>query len=198
MRPPEGTEGLTSFGPDRAVAVWFRDHVQTSGPLVDAGHVVAVAFHPWTFRVLVLLGCLLVWRAGRGRAALVVGATMALGSLLGVALKVLFARPRPVWGEPVATEVGYSMPSGHALNAALGVGLLLVLAWPWLRARGATVPAVAAGAVVVAVTALDRLVLGVHYLSDVTVGVVLGAGLALLAGRLASRSARSAAVARGR
>lgn len=184
MTVPEGTESVTSFAPDRAVGRWFNEHVQSSQVLVDVGEVVAVAFHPWTFRALVAVGCVLAWRAGRRRAAAVVGVTMALGSLIGVGLKVLIARPRPVWGDPVASEVGFSMPSGHALNSALGVSLLLVLGWPWLRRRDAAGPAVGVGAAVVVVTALDRLVLGVHYLSDVTVGVTLGVSLALLAHRV--------------
>lgn len=198
MSVPEGTESVTSFAPDRAVGRWFNEHVQTSEALVDVGEVVAVAFHPWTFRALVAAGCLLAWRAGRRRAAAVVGATMALGSLLGIGLKVLIARPRPVWGNPVASEVGFSMPSGHALNSALGVSLLLVLAWPWLRRRGLTRPAVAVGTVVVGVTALDRLVLGVHYVSDVTVGVAVGVGLALLARRVVVAEPAPAGVRRGR
>lgn len=192
MTPP-GSEGLTGFGLDRAVARWFRDHALSSDALVAVGEVVAVALHPWTFRALVTAGCVVAWRAGRRRAAVVAGATMAAGSLLGVGLKVLIARPRPIWGDPVAVEVGYSMPSGHALNATLGVGLLLVLAWPWLRRRGRTGPAVALGALVAAVAVLDRLVLGVHYLTDVTVGVALGLALTLLARRLIAGERRAVA-----
>ena len=66
------------------------------------------------------------------------------------------------------------MPSGHALNGALALGLLLVLAWPWLRNRGTTRAATAAAAALAAVVCADRLVLGVHYLSDVVVGATIG------------------------
>lgn len=179
--------GLTSFEPDRSVALWFRDHVMSSEPVVAAGEVVALALHPWTFRVMVAVGCVLAWRAGRRRAAVVAAAVMAAGGLLGLAVKLAVARPRPAWGEPVAAESGYAFPSLHALNAALGAGLLLVvLAAPWLRRRSrATVAAVTGAAVLlVGVTALDRLVLGVHYLSDVAAGVLLGVVLTALAARL--------------
>lgn len=189
----DGETGFTDFGPDRAVALWFNRLAADHGWLTDVGHVLAIALHPWVFRLLVLAASLAAWRAGRRRVAALAAGTMVAGSLLGAGLKLLIGRPRPAWGDPVATEIGYSMPSGHALNAALGTGLLLLLAWPWLTARGWTGPAVVAGAVVVVAAALDRMVLGVHYLTDVTVGV--GLGLALTA--VAVRTTRDREPARG-
>jgi undecaprenyl-diphosphatase len=189
----EGAEGFTDVPLDRAVSLWFREHVATHEWVVDLGEVVAVGFHPWVFRGLLAGACVLAWRAGHRRAAVVAGATMVVGSLLGLGMKLLVARPRPAWGDPVATEVGYSMPSGHALNAALGVGLLLMLAWPWLRARGWTRQAVAVGGVVVALTVLDRLALGVHYVTDVGVGVLLGGALVAAAYQLTRRATARAA-----
>jgi undecaprenyl-diphosphatase len=177
----------TSFGPDQAVAEAFLA-LRVSNPWVeDVGEVLAVTLHPWVFRTLTAGACVVAWRAGRTRAALVCGAALAAGSALGVGLKLLIARPRPVWGDPVAAEIDYSMPSGHALNAALGCGLLLVLGWPWLRRKGWHRRAVVVAVALVTVTALDRLVLGVHYPSDVTVGVALGAAIAFVADRFSPR-----------
>lgn len=187
--PADQTDTLTSLQPDHAVAVLFirlsRDHPW----LVDVGEVLAYVLHPWTFRVAVLLACAAVWTAGRRRAAVVAAVALAAGGLLGVGLKLLVQRPRPAWGQPVAVEVGYSMPSGHALNAALGCGLLLVLGWAWLGARGLRAPAVAVAVVVVLAAALDRLVLGVHYLTDVTAGVAVGLAVALVAARFGAATA---------
>jgi undecaprenyl-diphosphatase len=179
----DATDTLTGLQPDHAVAVFFIRLSRDQPWLIDVGEVLAYVLHPWTFRVAVLLACAAVWAAGRRRAAVVGAVALAAGSLLGVGLKLLIQRPRPAWGQPVAVEVGYSMPSGHALNAALGCGLLLVLGWAWLARRGLRAPAVAAAVVVVLAAALDRLVLGVHYLTDVTAGVAVGLAVALLAAR---------------
>jgi len=177
----------TGFGPDAATMEVFRSVVSRYPWLVDAGEIVAVVFHPWTFRVAVVGGCVWAWKHGRTRAAQVCAATLVTGSLLGVGLKLVIRRDRPPGADPIAAEIGFSMPSGHALNAALGCGLLLVLAWPWLRRRGWHQMALVGAGGLVLVVAVDRLVLNVHYLSDVTVGVLLGGGLAVLADRLSPR-----------
>lgn len=190
-------QSVTSFAPDQAVAEWFLGRSLDHPRLVDVGEVLAVALHPWVFRVAVVGAGVLAWRAGRRRAATVCVATMAVGGVLGVALKLVIARPRPAWGNPVAAEVGYSMPSGHALNAALGSALLVVLAWPWLRARGRTALAAATAATVTAVAMLDRMVLGVHYLSDVLAGAVLGTVMAVAAARVTYRHPARTEVGRG-
>lgn len=176
-RKVEAEQVVTSFAPDQAVAEWFLTHSAANPLLVDAGEVLAVVLHPWTFRAAVVAAAVLAWRAGHQRAARVCVVVMAAGGVLGGVLKLVVQRPRPAWADPLAAETGYSMPSGHALNAALGCALVVVLAWPWLRTRGRAA-AVAAAAAVTGVTAADRAVLGVHYLSDVLAGALLGTVLA--------------------
>lgn len=174
MRPLAPPPSGTGFGPDDATHAAFARLVADQPWLLDAGEVVAVVLHPWSVRGVVALGALLAWRAGYRRRALVVAGTMLVGSALGVGLKLLVRRDRPPFGDDVAAEIGYSMPSGHALNGTLAAGLVVVLLWPWLRRRAARVLAVAAAAAVAVVVSLDRLVLGVHYLSDVVAGAAIG------------------------
>ena len=189
MTAPE-EQVVTSFEPDQVVAEWFLSVTVANPWLVDIGEVLAFVLHPWTFRAAVAVAAVAAWRAGRRHAAVIAGVTLVLGGLLGVLLKLVIQRARPVWGDPVAAELGYSMPSGHALNAALGSVLLLGLAWPWLVRRERTRVAVVAAGVVVAIAMLDRVVLGVHYPTDVLVGASLGVALALAAARLTSHVER--------
>ncbi len=172
--PPSVPGSGTGFGPDDATHQAFARLVRDQPWLLDAGEVVAVALHPWSVRGVVAAGCLLAWRAGHWRRALVVAATMLVGSALGAGLKLLVRRDRPPFGDDMAAEIGYSMPSGHALNGTLAAGLVVVLLWPWLRRRGARGLAVAGAGAVALVVSLDRLVMGVHYLSDVAVGAAIG------------------------
>ena len=124
--------------------------------------------------------CLWVWLAKglRTRAWWAFG-TMMLAWMIGLGAKYLFQRARPLVEDPVSEAPGYSFPSGHALNSAAWATIVVILLWPLLKPLWARVTAVVLAVVVVLLTAVDRVYLGVHYPSDVTVGVVTGVGLAL-------------------
>jgi membrane-associated phospholipid phosphatase len=93
-------------------------------------------------------------------------AIMMLGASLNELLKALFDRPRPdLWRSP-DPSTGLSFPSGHAMSTATLVAALVVLAWP-TRWRA---PVVIAGSAALITVGLSRLVLGVHYPSDVLGG----------------------------
>jgi undecaprenyl-diphosphatase len=143
---------------------------------LDAG---SVALDPMVFRAIVLGVAIWLWHRGAQRLAAWAVVTMAIGGILGVALKLLVDRARPAFPEPVAHASGYSFPSGHALNSMLGVGVLLLVFLPVLRGAGRLL-AYLAGAAVVLLTGFDRVALGVHYVSDVLAGWVVA--LAVLAG----------------
>jgi membrane-associated phospholipid phosphatase len=180
----------TGWGPlldlDRTVGSSVHAVAMAHPGLVRAADVIAVVFSPTVFRVLVLaVAGWLLWR-GRARLAFWAVLAMTVGGLAGLLGKLATARERPTFPDPVGHASGYSFPSGHALNAALGVLVLLVVVLPLLRGRAARVAAVLAGVTVVVVTGLDRVALGVHYLTDV-VGAWLLAALVVAGTALAMR-----------
>src|SRR5207248_2002408 len=77
-------------------------------------------------------------------------------------------------------ESGKSFPSGHAMGSTLVYGALLLIALPHVSGRarpwliGATVA-------LVLLISTSRLALGVHFLSDVVGGILLGAAWLLAA-----------------
>ncbi|MEU4774160.1 phosphatase PAP2 family protein [Micromonospora sp. NPDC023644] len=130
-------------------------------------------FAPMPLRVGALL--LVLWLVHRGarQLAVWVAVTMAVGGLLSPLLKLLVGRPRPDLPEPVAEAPGMAFPSGHALNAALAAGVLLVVFLP--HARPVARRVVWAAALLLAlVTGFSRVALGVHWTSDVLAGWLLG------------------------
>lgn len=134
-------------------------------------------FGPMPLRLgaLVLVG----WLARRQarQLALWVAVTMTVGGLLGPLLKLLVGRPRPEVPTPLTQAVGLAFPSGHALNAALAAGVLLVVFRP-RAGRYAKRCAVWATALLLAVvTGFSRVALGVHWSSDVLAGWLLGAAV---------------------
>jgi undecaprenyl-diphosphatase len=88
-------------------------------------------------------------------------------------LKALVGRLRPVVAHPVAFGKGDSFPSGHALGSVVCYGALFLVFLPATRGTWRRVLAVVIVALVAAI-GISRLLLGVHYLSDVLGAWALG------------------------
>jgi len=125
---------------------------------------------------LVVVWVGLVTRA-KGRAVWAFVTMMAIWGV-GALAKVVVQRARPALDSPLAHPHGYSFPSGHALNITSASTVLLVLLWPLLSPVRRWI-AVGAAVVVVLLVDLDRVLLGVHFPSDVIAGVLVGLGLTL-------------------
>jgi undecaprenyl-diphosphatase len=116
----------------------------------------------------------LAWSQRLPRLAAFVVVTMTGSTLLNALVKLAVDRARPVLDDPVAHAAGMSFPSGHAQSAMVAASVLLLVFLPLLRGAWRWV---AVGVAVVYVLAIGfaRVTLGVHYVSDVLAGYVLGA-----------------------
>ena len=115
----------------------------------------------------------LAWRRLPRLAAFVV-VTTAGSALLNSLVKLAVDRARPVLDDPVAHARGLSFPSGHAQSAMVAALVLLLVFLPLLRGAWRWVAVCVAVAYVLAI-GFARVTLGVHYVSDVLAGYVLGA-----------------------
>jgi membrane protein DedA with SNARE-associated domain/membrane-associated phospholipid phosphatase len=91
-------------------------------------------------------------------------------NLLG---KVAFHRQRPP-GVGVYNETSFSFPSGHAAIAAALYGFAVYFLWRRAATWGRRLNILFAGIFLVAAIGFSRLYLGVHFLSDVLGGYLLG------------------------
>lgn len=168
---------VTSDGPltqtDMEIADSFHDLARDSRLLVGVAKVVSFLGIPGWYYLIVGAGAMYFWRKGRSRVAAYLVVTNVVGGLINFAVKQAVGRPRPRLDEPVAEALGESFPSGHAMASTVGYGTLLLAFMPILPRRW-RVPAVVGYFVWVALMALSRVVLGVHYVSDVVGGFVLG------------------------
>ena len=160
---------------DRDVSSAAERAVDGSVLLLRAAQVVTYLGDPLLLTLASALLALVLWRRGHARLALYVLAARIGSLVLSQGLKHLVDRARPVFEGPVATALGPSFPSGHALGSAVFWTTTAVLVLPHVRRpRRALLAAV----LVAVLVAASRVLLGVHYLSDVTGGFLLGLGWA--------------------
>jgi len=110
----------------------------------------------------------LLWRRQWALALTCAVATGGAGAL-NQAFKHLFQRVRPEHVQGYVTADGWSFPSGHASAALAVYGFACYLAVRALPARW-HVPCLAGAAALIAAIGLSRVLLQVHYLSDVVAG----------------------------
>lgn len=118
-----------------------------------------------------------LFRRRRLLQAVTVVAALVGAQLLTSGLKVLFERPRPEAGSAVPLPTTYSFPSGHATTAAAFVGLLTLLAAHAVTSGRRRAVVLSAGVAVALAIGASRVVLNVHYLSDVLAGFAVGSAV---------------------
>ncbi len=107
----------------------------------------------------------------------------ALGSaLLTSVMKFFFERPRPDFLIRLVNVEGYSYPSGHSLSGAAVYFTLAILLCQESRSFIVRLVIWSFASLLILFISLSRLYLGVHYISDVMAGVLLGIAWAALLG----------------
>lgn len=125
---------------------------------------------------IVILLCALVWHWCGPRCAVALGGASLFANLASTGLKIAFGRPRPDLVPHLDHVSSASYPSGHATSAAV-VYLLLA----WLAPRRWRTAAWALAAAMILLNGFSRMMLGVHWMSDIVGGTLLGLGFALAA-----------------
>ncbi len=164
-------EGHAMVEGDRAIA----DALRTGVP--QAVHAVFAALthlaDPATLTALGAAMALGLWTQRRFALATVWVFAVAGNGLLNVALKDIFERARPLPADGATLLADFSFPSGHASGAVVAYGMLAYLAMRILAPRW-HLPAWATAGTLVGLVGASRVVLGVHFASDVIAGFASG------------------------
>jgi len=133
---------------------------------------------PLTVAVVVLLA-----RGGHVWWAAWVGACGLGGVLVSESVKYTVDRVRPVWPDPFVVLSSPSFPSGHSMAGIYGYVVFGVVAWHLLARRWPAVVLIAFGVLM----GPSRVLLGVHWPTDVLAGWLLAAAWCCTAGVIVRR-----------
>ena len=113
------------------------------------------------------------------------GCSFVLTIILNYIVKSIIQRPRPFVDNPEIVNklntIGYSMPSGHSVSITF-MALSLVFLFVYLNKNGKLnvwnrtwfkIVSIICALLFVFVTAISRMYLGQHYISDILVGIAL-------------------------
>jgi membrane-associated phospholipid phosphatase len=156
---------------DNSVAVWGYDHqssTSTSGLhlVTDLGSIEIVV------ALAVVVALVDLWRTRNRSTSLFLALVLVGMELAQLGVKDLVGRVRPTL-DPAAAHLGPSFPSGHSATAAAFYAAAALIIGRGLRRPGRHVVISAALAIAVAVAG-SRVLLDLHWLSDVVGGSALG------------------------
>jgi membrane-associated phospholipid phosphatase len=166
---------------DEAVLEWFVDH--RTDALVSAAKLVSnLGSYAFLFGYSVVL-VLWLWRR-RGSSVLIAAAPLVTLLVAGPAstlAKNHYGRARPPVALQATTVKLSAFPSGHATDAAaFFLAAAIVLSLTVAPTRRMQLVYLAVGLCCAGLVGVSRLVLAVHWLSDVVAGWALGSAIALI------------------
>jgi membrane-associated phospholipid phosphatase len=163
---------------DERVANWFvEQRTPTLDDLSLAGSLLAETIVKIVVTAIIVL--VLLWAVKRWLDPLVVAVSLILEAMVFITVTWIVDRPRPDVEQVDASPVDSGFPSGHAAAAACYIAVAVVVFWHtrnrWIRAM-----AVAFTAPMPIIVGVARMYRGMHHLTDVAAGVLLGAASVVL------------------
>ncbi|MEY2470458.1 MAG: hypothetical protein QOF21_3156 [Actinomycetota bacterium] len=169
---------VTTDGPftklDESAAQWLHTRLVDNDAAGAVLRAVSFTGKPVFLTFAVGLPSLWLWRRGARKLVLFLAVVSLGGGAVDTAVKIAVGRPRPTFDEPIATAFGNSFPSGHSMSSLVCYGALLLVFLPLIAKQWRPL-AVGITVLWVAAIGFSRLALGVHFISDVLGGYILGA-----------------------
>jgi undecaprenyl-diphosphatase len=161
---------------DHRVLDWFVAHRQIW--LTTVAIVITDIGSPAAIVIFAFVAAALIWWRMRAMlTAVVVLGTVGLASVVSTVTKVVVGSERPPAATQLLAETDHSFPSGHVTGTVALLGILaVVIGHRWGRMPQLLGLTAVAGLIV----AVTRLYLGVHWLTDVVGGALLGSAAVLL------------------
>lgn len=157
---------------DQSISRWFVSRrTPAMNSLTFVGSMMADTMVKIIVTAVVAIVMLIVWK--RWLEPLMVVVPLVLEALTFITVTKLVGRPRPNVPRLETSAVGSSFPSGHMGAAVVYSGIIVVVFWhtrrQWIRVLAAAV-----AVLIPAFVGFSRIYRGMHYLTDVVFGALLG------------------------
>ena len=159
---------------DESAARWTNRRVQGEDGVIGAMHFISFLGKPIFLTIVVGLPALWLLRRGAHKLVIFLAVTCIGGGIVDTLVKIAVGRSRPEVDDPIVEAFGKSFPSGHSMSSIICYGALVIVFGPLLSDGMRRLATVAAALLVLAIGG-SRLVLGVHFITDVLGGYILGA-----------------------
>ena len=166
------TNSTTAF--DNAVYSAVSKHI-SDGLTFFAKTVSNLADTYW----LVGLSLMILLLGKNKRTGMAVFTNLSVAFLTNHTLKYIIQRPRPSVLR-LAEEKGYSFPSGHSMVGMAFYGFLIYLVYKKVKNKGLKWSLITIMSLLVLTVGISRVYLGVHYITDVMAGFILGIAYLIL------------------
>ncbi len=153
--------------------------LQTKGSVTFFSYLTELGAESGLIPVLIIA---LIWLWVKRRdylSMIILVVSVVIAQLLNKFIKEWGARERPSINE-AADAIGYSFPSGHAMVGIVAYGFITFLMVQGIKGKTKQVLLTICGALLIFLIGLSRIILSVHYPSDVLGGYCLG-GMLLVA-----------------
>jgi undecaprenyl-diphosphatase len=152
-------------------------HATAPSALVDTMQVVTYAGSAAVLGPLAIVAGLILARLGRPAAAVLLVAAFLGSQVIDQSLKWMFRRGRPELEDPVVQLTTYAFPSGHAFSATATYGALALILASSATGRSQRIALALAATALILVVAASRVIVGAHFLLDVSAGIAGGVAL---------------------
>jgi len=171
---------------DQSISEWFvPKRTPRLNSLSFIGSMMSDTFVKIIVTAIIAIVMLIIWK--RWLEPLMVVVPLVLEALTFITVTWLVGRPRPDVPHLDTSPVGSSYPSGHTGAAVAYSAIVVVIFWhtrrTWIRALVVTI-----GALVPILVGLARMYRGMHFLTDVIFGALLG-GTSVIVSTIVLRNA---------
>ncbi|MDO8443518.1 MAG: phosphatase PAP2 family protein [Candidatus Azambacteria bacterium] len=124
-----------------------------------------------------IVALVILWRLNKKREAGFFVVALISGEIIKELLKLLFHKERPDASLALIQESGYAFPSGHAFMSVIFYGMLCYFIYRARENKWQKIILLIATIILIFLIGYSRVYLGVHWISDVIAGWLIGGAM---------------------